>query len=105
MKKIILLLLFLAVSLYPHGGRTNAQGCHNQRGGTYHCHDKKAKKTIRKRQTLKIKQKTGKYNCQRTYCKYMSSCSEAIYKWQTCGHASLDRDHDGVPCENICPGG
>jgi len=105
MIRILMTTILLLSFLYSHGGRTNSQGCHNQRGGSYHCHGQKAKKkTSRKKHTLKSKKK-GKYNCQREYCKYMSSCAEAIYKWRTCGHASLDRDRDGVPCENICSGG
>jgi endonuclease YncB( thermonuclease family) len=39
------------------------------------------------------------------YCKDMSSCAEARFYLTNCGVTSLDRDHDGVPCENICPGG
>lgn len=45
------------------------------------------------------------YDCARKYCKNMESCEEAKYKLKQCGHKSLDRDKDGVPCENICPGG
>lgn len=46
-----------------------------------------------------------KYNCAKKYCKDMSSCEEAYYKLNTCGHKRLDRDKDGVPCESICGGG
>lgn len=99
-KPIMILTLLLSSTLYPHGGRTNAEGYHNQRGGTYHCHGKKSKK-----KQSKSKKSTGQYNCQREYCKYMTSCDVAYYKLNTCGHSSLDRDRDGVPCENICSGG
>lgn len=37
-------------------------------------------------------------------CSQMTSCAQA----QAClaaGRTSLDRDRDGVPCEDICPGG
>ncbi len=37
-------------------------------------------------------------------CKQMKSCAEAK-KYLKQGHKRLDRDKDGVPCENICPGG
>jgi len=47
----------------------------------------------------------SKYSCDKKYCKNMSSCEEAYYKLNTCGHGRLDRDNDGVPCENVCPGG
>ena len=37
----------------------------------------------------------------RPYCKNMSSCAEACdYFLQ--GYSSLDRDKDGIPCENVC---
>jgi len=48
---------------------------------------------------------SSKYSCAKKYCKNMSSCEEAYYKLNTCGHGRLDRDNDGVPCESICPGG
>jgi micrococcal nuclease len=43
-------------------------------------------------------------NCNKT-CKEMSSCDEAYYQLNTCGCNVRDGDNDGVPCENICPGG
>lgn len=43
LSKIIVLFFVLAtVSMYAlgHGGRTNSEGCHNQKSnGTYHCHN------------------------------------------------------------------
>jgi hypothetical protein len=32
----------------------------------------------------------------------MVSCEEARFYLTTCGVSSLDRDHDGVPCEALC---
>ena len=43
------------------------------------------------------------FDCQRKLCSEMSSCEEAMYKFHHCGHKRLDRDHDGVPCESVCP--
>ncbi len=43
-------------------------------------------------------------NCSKT-CTQMSSCDEAYYQLNTCGCGKRDGDNDGVPCENICPGG
>lgn len=43
-------------------------------------------------------------NCKKT-CNQMSSCQEAYYQLNTCGCGIRDGDDDGVPCENICPGG
>ncbi len=35
------------------------------------------------------------------YCKYLSSCAEACYYYNQ-GYYRLDRDRDGIPCENLC---
>lgn len=43
-------------------------------------------------------------NCSKT-CPNMSSCEEAYFQLNTCGCSIRDGDKDGVPCENICPGG
>jgi endonuclease YncB( thermonuclease family) len=36
------------------------------------------------------------------YCKEMSSCAEARFYLEQCGLARLDRDGDGVACEDLC---
>ncbi|MEI4940792.1 excalibur calcium-binding domain-containing protein [Aeromonas veronii] len=36
------------------------------------------------------------------YCKDMSSCEEAEFALEQCGLSKLDRDNDGIPCENVC---
>ena len=36
------------------------------------------------------------------FCKEMRDCAEARYFLQTCGVKELDRDGDGMPCENLC---
>ena len=36
------------------------------------------------------------------YCKQMRSCREACYYFLKCGLSKLDRDKDGIPCENVC---
>lgn len=36
------------------------------------------------------------------HCSQMSSCDEAHFYLMHCGIKSLDRDQDGVPCENLC---
>ena len=35
-------------------------------------------------------------------CKDMDSCDDAKFHLHQCGMQKLDRDHDGVPCENVC---
>ena len=37
----------------------------------------------------------------RPYCKNMKSCAEACMYLKK-GYKSLDRDRDGIPCENVC---
>jgi len=43
-------------------------------------------------------------DCSKT-CTHMSSCEEAYFQLNNCGCSKRDGDNDGVPCENICPGG
>lgn len=38
---------------------------------------------------------------QRSSCKAMSSCEEAVQAWCD-GYSGADRDKDGIPCENVC---
>ncbi len=46
---------------------------------------------------------SAEYACDtKRYCGQMSSCQEANFHLQQCGVSSLDRDRDGVPCENLC---
>ena len=46
------------------------------------------------------------YSCTvRKTCSDMESCEEAYYHLNICGNTRLDRDKDGIPCENICPEG
>lgn len=43
------------------------------------------------------------YDCTvRISCSKMSSCKEAMYRLRVCSDPHLDRDRDGVPCENLC---
>jgi len=43
-------------------------------------------------------------NCSKT-CSQIVSFEEAYFQLNTCGCSVRDGDHDGVPCESICPGG
>ena len=42
------------------------------------------------------------FNCIKKSCKQMLNCEEAYFQYKQCGHTSLDRDKDGIPCESIC---
>ncbi|WP_295514958.1 thermonuclease family protein [uncultured Pseudomonas sp.] len=48
----------------------------------------------------------GGFSCDggKKYCKDMSSCAEARFYLEQCGMSRLDRDKDGIPCENVCGG-
>lgn len=60
----------------------------------------KSKKTQGKKQK---EQKNTQFTCgEKRYCKQMKSCSEAKFHLNQCGLRKLDRDGDGVPCENVC---
>ena len=49
---------------------------------------------------------TPTYTCDcNKACSQMSSCDEAKYQLITCSCSKRDGDNDGVPCEDICPGG
>jgi hypothetical protein len=92
-----LLLEIILQPVFAHGGRTNAEGCHNNRKtGEYHCHGKTG--TTSKSVPENQQQACGsKY-----YCREMSSCAEAMHYYKDCGLDRLDGDSDGVPCESIC---
>jgi hypothetical protein len=36
------------------------------------------------------------------YCKEMASCEEAKFYLTQCGLSRLDKNGDGIPCENLC---
>ena len=43
------------------------------------------------------------FSCdEQKYCKEMRSCAEAKYHLNVCAEGRLDRDKDGIPCENVC---
>ena len=37
------------------------------------------------------------------HCREMSSCAEARFYLERCGLTRLDRDADGIACEDLCP--
>ncbi len=43
------------------------------------------------------------FDCQKqNLCRLMTTCKEAYFYLNRCGSSDLDRDNDGIPCENIC---
>ncbi len=63
-------------------------------------------KKVRKHKTTKVrKHKSSRVTTScgsKRYCKQMTSCKEARYYFKQCGLKKLDRDKDGIPCENVC---
>lgn len=57
-----------------------------------------------KQQSDNAKQSKQKFSCSTVarYCKDMGSCEEAEFALEQCGMSKLDRDKDGIPCENVC---
>ncbi len=49
-----------------------------------------------------MKQKPNVFHPTKKYCKEIASCKEAKFYLEVCGHSNLDRDKDGIPCENVC---
>ncbi len=43
-----------------------------------------------------------KYKCVDTTCEKIKSCARAKYLFEECGLEKLDKDNDGIPCENLC---
>lgn len=84
----------ISTAAFAHGGRTAADGCHNDRkAGTRHCHGAKAKQS-----TPKATFKDGSV--------YYPNCTAArragksnIRRGQTGYGKHLDRDGDGIACE------
>jgi endonuclease YncB( thermonuclease family) len=46
--------------------------------------------------------RTGSACSSKRYCWQMVSCEEAEYYYNQCANKRLDRDGNGVPCENLC---
>lgn len=68
-----------------------------------HSKNKKNKTTQSKTQPYKVANRK-QFSCGKRKCSQMNSCAEARYHLTQCKVKSLDRDNDGVPCENLCSG-
>jgi hypothetical protein len=106
MLRIIIFLLLINSTALSHSGRTNSEGCHNNRKtGSYHCHGKKHNNTRKTDSTIRrLYQKVdNNFKCEnKTVCADMQSCAEAKFYLKKCRIYKLDRDNDGIPCENVC---
>lgn len=109
-----ILLLTTAQPLSAHGGKTDASGCHTEKAtGEYHCHSgsKQAKteaKTEAKIEAKNAAKGTGMICSFNAYnCADFSSHDEAQGTYESCVMETgkdvhdLDRDKDGVACEDL----
>ncbi len=99
----MVLVLFLPCLVYAHGGRTNAEGCHNDRkNGGYHCHGGGSVSTPVQLKQSNMGSNTSSGCGSKSRCGEMDSCDEALHYLNDCGVSRLDGDNDGTPCESIC---
>lgn len=99
---IVIALACAAFQVQAHGGRTNAEGCHNDRkNGGYHCHNGTAS-NANTRSSLS-NNKAPSTRSGKTYytnCAAVRAAGAAPLRRGEPGYAShLDRDNDGVACE------
>lgn len=105
--KLLFALAMTCISLQAtaHGGRTNAEGCHNDRkNGGYHCHNGTASPPItRSTSSGNASSFNSSNRSSKTYyanCTAVRAAGAAPLKRGEPGYAShLDRDNDGVACE------
>lgn len=110
MKTVIIIsavLSALTVPAYAHSGRTNAEGCHNdRRNGGYHCHGGGSRARSSAGANTQTRGMIGAGAGVGTRTRYYANCSEAraagaapIRRGQLGYGSHLDRDGDGVACE------
>ena len=95
-------MLAVAMPASAHSGRTNAQGCHNDRqNGGFHCHGGGGRSSAPQARSF-----VGAGAGVGTRERYYANCSEAraagvtpIRRGQPGYGSHLDRDGDGVACE------
>ena len=85
-----------------HGGRTNAEGCHNDRkNGGYHCHNGGAGQSRSQvAASFAPARSTGLSGSSYANCTAARAAGAAPVRRGEPGYAAhLDRDEDGVGCE------
>jgi hypothetical protein len=102
-------LLQLTAVAYAHPGKTDANGCHTEKKtGEYHCHNSTPKTA---KTEARASAPTGKVTLICTAniynCADFSSHSEAQTTYESCVDMvgddihDLDRDSDGIACEDL----
>lgn len=106
---ILITALIAPITVFAHSGRTNAEGCHtNKKTGEYHCHQKKTTSKVsartKARTTARGYSSTG-YTCgyNKYNCDDFTTQEEAQAVFEQCeGDVhDLDRDDDGIACEDL----
>ncbi len=90
---IFFLFYIFTLSVFPHGGGLNSEGCHNNiETGDYHCHRKK-KKNYKEKPQYEKKQKSysSKYN--RTSFQYKSYSPNTDIGFYTLSRCDTNIDH------------
>jgi hypothetical protein len=101
---IVVALACTPLQVQAHGGRTNAEGCHNDRkNGDYHCHNGNAASTGTRSSFNNTSSSAPSKRSGKTYypnCAAVRAAGAAPLRRGEPGYAShLDRDNDGVACE------
>ena len=104
---LILIMLVAPLGAFAHSGRTNAEGCHtNRKTGDYHCHQAKAARTTARTEARSETRSTIVCSFNYYNCSDFSSHGKAQAVFEQCGGVTsdihdLDRDSDGLACENL----
>jgi hypothetical protein len=109
----VLLLVVPTGGAQAHGGRTNAQGCHNDhRNGGYHCHQTPVQRpaTMRPPSETPAPRLPQRFHPDAPHPVHYRNCDAAraagaapVHRGQPGYGPHLDRDNDGVGCEPYRP--
>ena len=110
---LVLVLLLISSTAFAHGGRTNSEGCHNNRStGDYHCHNQ-VEEPVKEARSDARTESRGSSRSSYTCTANTYNCSDFIFH-QDAQNAyefclvevgkdihDLDRDNDNVACEAL----
>lgn len=111
---VVFLLCLITSSASAHSGRTNGEGCHNnKKTGDYHCHND-SEKSAKTESRTESKDESRTEARSSIICSFnYYNCSDFVYKtdaqetYEYClteegsDIHDLDRDNDGDACENL----
>lgn len=95
--------LIIPLVSYAHGGRTNSEGCHNDsKNNSYHCHNTKPS-TVRSART-KARTEARQLSTDKDCPDFETQLEAQSFFLEQGGpeidRHGLDRDKDGIACEN-----